>query len=225
MIHDVLGDGISGISLVKSVGTDIDIVNSARVSFGKHKEELDAKDIKLIKYLWEHGHTSTFEHGSMTFRVKAPIFVARQWMRSRIASYNEVSARYTEVKDEFYIPTKFRKQSANNRQASIESNDLDNEKANLIYAKTIKEGFENYKELLALGVAREQARGVLPLTAYTEFYYTANLRSVLHFIKLRIHEGAQWEIQQYAKAMVELIEPLYPETMKIVIESKLKEEK
>jgi thymidylate synthase (FAD) len=174
------------------------------------------KDRKLIKYLLEHQHGSPFEHNSITFLVKAPIFIARQHFRHRISSFNEISGRYVEVKEEFYIPKEFRQQSTNNRQASIEGSELEHEKANLIYTKTVKEGFENYKQLLALGVAKEQARGVLPLTTYTEYYWTCNLRALLHFIKLRDHENAQWEIQQYAKAMKEIAKEIFPETFKIL---------
>jgi len=211
-----LNDNIGSVQLIQSVGDDTGIVNAARVSFGKRIDSIEEKDRKLIKYLLEHDHGTPFEHNSITFLVKAPIFVARQWFRHRIASFNEISGRYVEVKEEFYIPKEFRKQSTNNRQASIEGNELDNERANLIYVKTVKESFENYKELLALGVAREQARGVLPLNTYTEFYFTCNLRALLHFIKLRDHKNAQWEIQQYAKAMKEMAKEIFPETFRIL---------
>ncbi len=212
----VLNDEVGFVQLIQSVGDDTGIVNSARVSFGKKIDSIEDKDRKLIKYLLEHDHGTPFEHNSITFLVKAPIFIARQHFRHRISSFNEISGRYVEVKEEFYIPKEFRQQSTNNRQASIEGNELEHEKANLIYTKTVKESFENYKQLLALGVAREQARGVLPLTTYTEYYWTCNLRALLHFIKLRDHENAQWEIQQYAKAMKEIAKEIFPETFKIL---------
>jgi thymidylate synthase (FAD) len=214
-IYYPLNDNIGSVQLIQSVGDDTGIVNSARVSFGKKIESIEDKDRKLLKYLLEHEHGTPFEHNTLTFLIKCPLFVARQWMRHRIASFNEISARYVEIKEEFYIPEKFRKQSTNNRQASIEGNDLENEKANLIYTESLKVAYSKYQELLSLGVAREQARALLPLATYTEYYFTCNLRSLLHFIKLRDHANAQWEIQQYAKAIKEIAKEIFPETFKI----------
>jgi len=217
-----LKDNLGFVSLIQNTGNDLSIVNSARVSFGKKIEKLENKDKKLIKYLLEHSHGTPFEHNSLTFHVKTPIFVARQWMRHRICSFNEISGRYVELKDEFYIPQEFREQSKNNRQASVQSEKLDNSKLSELYQKSAFQSYQNYQRLLELGVAREQARGLLPLNIYTEFYFTCNLRSFLHFTSLRDHPGAQWEIRQYTKAMLEQVKKVFPETIRIWEELKNK---
>ena len=217
-IYYPLNDNIGSVQLVDSVGDDTGIVNAARVSFGKRIDSIEDKDRKLIKYLLEHDHGTPFEHNSLTYLVKCPIFVARQWMRHRIASFNEISARYVEVKEEFYFPSKFRKQSTNNRQASIDEG-LGcgyEEHSKVVFTKAMKDSFKHYQELLKAGVCREQARAVLPLATYTEYYFTCNLRALLHFIKLRDHDGAQWEIQQYAKILKEIAKNIFPETFKII---------
>ena len=215
-IYYPLNDNTGSVQLIQSVGDDTGIVNSARVSFGKRIDSIEDKDKKLIKYILEHEHGTPFEHNSLSFLIKAPLFVVQQHLRHRISSFNQISARYVEIKEEFYIPQNFRKQSTNNRQASIEGNDLENEKANLIYTESLKVAYSKYQELLSLGVAREQARGLLPHCTYSEYYRTCNLRSLLHFIKLRDHANAQWEIQQYAKAMKEIAKEIFPETFKII---------
>lgn len=207
-----LSDGIGSVSLVQQVGDDKSIVNAARVSFaGDNALPFDERDAKLIKYLLKHHHGSPFEHNSLTFKVVAPIFVVRQWQRHRIASYNEISARYVEVLERFYTPVQFREQAKNNRQASIEASEtLEQGVARALYESAWKASFEAYHNLLELGVAKEQARGVLPVTQYTEFYFTCNLRALFHFLELRDHAGAQWEIQQYARALAQLAEPIFP---------------
>ena len=199
-IYYPLNDNIGSVQLVDSVGDDTGIVNAARVSFGKRIDSIEDKDRKLIKYLLEHEHGTPFEHNSLTFLVKCPIFVARQWMRHRIASFNEISGRYVEVKEEFYIP----------KNCGYE------EHSKVVFTKAMKDSFKHYQELLKAGVCREQARAVLPLATYTEYYFTCNLRALLHFIKLRDHDGAQWEIQQYAKILKEIAKNIFPETFKII---------
>jgi thymidylate synthase (FAD) len=212
-----LGDGIGFVALTDYMGNDAKIVNSARVSFGKQIEEVGEEDKKLLRYLLEHKHGTPLEHTGLTFLVKCPLFIRSQWMRHRVgSSFNEISGRYVEVKDEFYIPQKFRKQSASNRQASIDEFVEDENFADPhLYKKTVGECLDTYKRLLDQGVAREQARGVLPQCTYTEFYWTCNVRSFLHFVHLRDHAGAQWEIQQYAKAMLEMAKEHFPETIGI----------
>jgi len=126
-------------------------------------------------------------------------------------SYNEISARYVEVLERFYTPLEFRQQAKNNRQASVEASEtFEQEAARALYESAWKASFAAYHKLLELGVAKEQARGVLPVTQYTEFYFTCNLRALFHFLELRDHAGAQWEIQQYARALAQLAEPLFP---------------
>jgi thymidylate synthase (FAD) len=215
-----LDDGLAFVSLIQHVGDDAGVANSARVSFGKRITEVDGKDKKLIKYLLAHQHGTPFESNSLTFHIKAPIFISRQHFRHRISSFSEISGRYVEMKDEFYIPTKFRKQSPSNRQASIdefvgeatEFNDL-NPAATTVrqgYRDVLELAYRNYTKLLEAGVSREQARGVLPLCTYTQYYWTCNLRSFLHFIGLRLHEGAQFEIRMLAEAMLKQVEPIFP---------------
>jgi len=208
-----LEDGIGSVALVQQVGDDKSIVNAARVSFGGDNTlPFDERDSKLIKYLLKHHHGSPFEHNSLTFKVVAPIFVVRQWQRHRVGvSYNEISARYVEVLERFYTPLEFRQQAKNNRQASVQASEsFEQDTARALYESAWKASFEAYHQLLELGVAKEQARSVLPVTQYTEFYFTCNLRSLFHFLGLRDHAGAQWEIQQYARALTQLSESLFP---------------
>lgn len=209
-----LSDGIGSVALVQHVGDDKAIVNAARVSFGGDSDgPMTPRDEKLIGYLLREHHGSPFEHNSLTFKVIAPIFVVRQWMRHRIASYNEISGRYVEVKEEIYTPAEFRQQAASNRQASVAADEtLDQAHAHVIWQDAWRGAYAAYQNLLALGVTREQARGVLPLALYTEMYFTCNVRALLHFIELRDHPGAQWEMVQYARALKALARPLFPTT-------------
>jgi len=208
-IHkDPLGDTISSLSLARVSGTDIDVVNAARVSFGKIVTELSPRDVTLIRYLIEHHHTSPFEHNQLSFRVKCPLFVARQWMRHRMNSYNEISYRYVKSKLEFYTPLQWRYQSASNRQASGDA--FESEELLEIYKTALAASTNAYETLLEKGVCRELARGLLPVCTYTEFMFTCNLHSLMHFLQLRLHEGAQYEIRQYALGMLELATPHFP---------------
>lgn len=232
-------DNIGKVELVDFVGDDLTIVNSARVSFGVHKEELDDKDRKLIRYLIKHRHTSVLEHCFVTFRVKVPLYIRSQHHRHRTWSYNEISRRYTAESLEFYEPKHFRTQHANNRQASDLEKLIDpilkltlvddkgevidewNDKlASAAFKEHNKNSIQLYNQLLKAGVCREQARGVLPQNLYTEYYASANLNNILKFVDLRLHEGAQWEIQCVAKAMLIICEKLYPETIKAFYEVK-----
>ena len=221
-------DEIGSVDYVQHMGTDLTIVNSARVSFGQEKESLDSKDEKLIKYLVKHKHTSTFEHNVVTFRFKVPLFVRSQHHRHRTWAFNEISRRYTDVNMQFHEPKLFRTQHSSNRQASNPDELLDppiypKEKfplASLVSCSDAvkihhKVSLSLYEELIQAGVCREQARGILPQNLYTEYYGTVNLNNLLKFINLRIHEGAQWEIQQVAKACLEIATDLWP----IAIES------
>lgn len=213
---DPLEDGISMVKLIMFAGEDKSVVNAARVSFGgDDEEELDERDVKLINYLMKEHHGSPTEHNLMTFKVVCPIFVDRQWVRHRVGvSKNEISGRYVEMQERYYTPKSFRMQAKSNRQASVEADDsLNQEVAVAIWEDAWRQAYKAYQALIELGVTREQARGVLPLTLYTESYYSFNLRSLMHFIALRDHAGAQWEMQQYAKALYELALPLFPETL------------
>tara|TARA_R110002033_G_scaffold139310_2_gene178481 strand:- start:596 stop:1387 length:792 start_codon:yes stop_codon:yes gene_type:complete len=217
---DVYGDGISCVELVEHMGSDLTIVNSARVSFGKHKEELDGRDRKLINYLAKHKHTSTFEHNVVTFRFTVPLYVRSQHHRHRTWSYNEISRRYTDVNIQFYEPDQFRTQHESSRQASnpeelvnpvvFAYEDGGQLRASSLIKRHHEQSFKLYENLLSSGVCREQARGVLPQNMYTEYYGTVNLSNLLKFIDLRTHEGAQWEIQKVAEACLDISEELWP---------------
>ena len=209
---DPLEDNISSLQLIRVSGSDIDIVNAARVSYGKISKELSQRDEKLIDYLMQHDHTSPFEHNQLSFRVKCPIFVARQWMRHRMNSYNEISYRYVKSSLEFYIPKYWRYQDQNNKQSSS-GKFIDNELLE-IYKDSISKIMTNYELLLEKGVAREQARGLLPLSTYTEFIYTCNLHSLMKFLKLRLSKDAQYEIRLYAKGLLDLAINHFPVALK-----------
>ena len=219
-------DNIGSIELIDHMGSDITVVNSARVSYGVHKEALDDKDKKLINYLIRHKHTSTLEHNIATFRIKVPLFIRSQHHRHRTWSYNEISRRYTDFNMEFYEPESFRTQHKVNRQASndelINPNVISKEITSLMstdipeftLSEAVKyhhsQSINLYNKMLDLGVSKEQARGVLPQNLYTEYYATANLNNILKFIGLRSHKGAQWEIQQLSNAMLEEIKEIWP---------------
>jgi thymidylate synthase (FAD) len=210
------------VKLVEFMGGDQRAVDSARVSFGSVSKGQE-QDRKLIEYLLANGHLSPFEHSVFQFHIKCPIFVARQWMRHRIASYNEISARYTEVKEEFYYPEAFRVQDKINRQGSVRAGGLEQEKMLAVYDKAIKASYAAYTELLAAGAAREMARMVLPVAQYTQFHWTINARSLLNFISLRADAHAQYEIRQYADAIIEIFRAKMPWTWEAW--SKLNEKK
>jgi len=222
---ELYGDNIGRVEYVDHMGSDLTIVNSARVSFGKHKEELDEKDKRLVNYLVRHRHTSTFEHNVITYRFVVPCFVRSQHHRHRTWSYNEISRRYTDVNIQFYEPEAFRTQHKSNRQASNAEelinpsvfwnrfgypNDPDDVEVSEALKMHHEQSLNLYNKLIEAGVCREQARGVLPQNMYTEYYGTVNLNNLLKFIDLRTHEGAQWEIQKVAEACLEIAEDLFP---------------
>ena len=205
---DPLNDGISSLELVRISGSDLDIANAARVSYGRVSHEMSDRDKKLINFLMEHNHSSPFEHNQLSFRVKAPIFITRQWMRHRINSYNEVSYRYVKVKTEFYIPQEFRLQDKENGQSSYGA--FSNEELSVQYKAALEHSYAAYTKMLDAGVCREQARAILPVATYTEFIYTCNLQALMHFMKLRLGSGAQKEIREYALGLLKLALPHFP---------------
>lgn len=210
---DPLGDGISSVALTRVSGTDVDVVNAARVSYGKFSDTLRDRDKKLLTFLLEHNHTSPFEHNQLSFRIKAPLFVARQWMRHRMHSYNEISYRYVKAPVEFYIPPKWRYQDKQNKQASFGA--FENQELLDRYKASIDESYKTYEFLLEQGVCREVARATLPLCTYTEFIFTSNLHALMHFLKLRLCAGAQKEIRNYAAAILSLAAPHFPVSLGI----------
>ncbi len=217
-------DNIGRVDLIDHMGSDLTIVNSARVSFGVTKDQLDNRDKKLIKYLVKHRHTSTFEHNVVTFRFVVPMFVRSQHMRHRTWAYNEISRRYTDKDLQFYTPKTFRTQHETNRQASnldeinpVIVPDLadfgEGRRADMAVKAHVMSSLELFNTLMSQGVCREQARMVLPQNLYTEYYGTVNLNNLLKFIGLRSHAGAQWEIQRVADACLEIATTLWPEAV------------
>lgn len=202
------------IRLVDHMGSDLSVVRSARVSYDAEWRagEDEGKDAKLINYLMKNRHTSPFESVTFTFEVKAPIFVYRQWHRHRTWGFNEISARYAELPEEFYVPAvdKITAQSVNNKQQRTDV-ELDNAKMiRFAIMGQCETAFKTYRELLAAGCPRELARGVLPVNTYSKMFATVNLHNLFGFIRLRDHAHAQYEIQVYAQAMLELIRPIVP---------------
>jgi len=209
----VLG-GQGWVGLIDHLGTETTIVNAARVSFGRLKEKMDYRDITLLEYLIENKHTSPLEHVVFTFSVHCPLFVRGQWHRHRTWSFNEISRRYTEVDLEFYTPPSIRAQSENNRQASVANSTLDRPELKQKISDRNMKSLALYEELLAAGVCREQARGVLPQNMMVTFWGTVDLNNLLHFLDLRDSEHAQWEIREYAAAIKKLIKPIIPNVAK-----------
>ena len=198
------------VDLVNVMGNDETVVKSARVSTGSDLKG-PARDKKLINYLMSHRHETPFEHVVFTFHIKCPIFIARQWFRHRIASYNEKSGRYSKMSHEFYLPEKMRIPHPKDKQMSVPNDGrIDEKEALKIIEESFKFAYEAYQKLLDMGVARELARIVLPLSLYTEFYWTVNMRSLMNFLSLRADSHAQWEIQQYALAIAEYFKSCCP---------------
>jgi len=209
---DPLEDGISSLELVRVSGSDVDIVNAARVSYGKFVDAITERDEKLIQFLMDHNHTSPFEHNQLSFRVKCPLYVSKQWMRHRMNSYNEISYRYVKAPVEFYIPKAWRFQDKNNKQSSVGA--FQDEQSYNAYKQSLELSYKTYESLMEAGICREQARGILPTCTYTQFIFTCNLHSLMSFLTLRLHEGAQYEIRVFALGMLKLALPHFPATLK-----------
>ena len=220
---DVLDKGY--IELVDTLGDDLTPVNAARVSFGGRSDKFENKDRKLSKFLIKHKHFSPFRHQHGMFIIKAPEFVMRQWYKHVVGiettsshvtkdhAWNEISGRYVPY-DEFYEPTEFRKQSDDNKQASDGLIDEQVE-ATMYWRTTQNNTIETYNKLLDMGMAKEQARSILPLTVYTKVWWTASFQSIMNFIELRDEPTSQVEIQEYAKVMKKIMLKTFPETTKL----------
>lgn len=196
---------------VDHMGSDESICNAARISYRSTSQSQDANR-KLLGYLWKNKHTSPFEMAKITLNVKLPIFVMRQWVRHRMQNLNEVSARYTQLPAEFYIPEVWRAQDTKNKQSS-QMADLPNKTLAMSLQTMCEDMYVAYEQMLDLGVAREMARMVLPLNIYTEIFCCWDLKNLLHFITLREDSHAQAEIQEYAKAIKIMLVELFPLTM------------
>jgi thymidylate synthase (FAD) len=229
---DLFGDKIGAVEYISHMGSDLSVVNAARVSFGAEKKEVDEKDIKLINYLMAHNHSSPFEHCTFTFKFTVPLFIRSQHHRHRTWAYNEISRRYTSIDIQFYEPPEFRTQHKSNRQASnkelinpILEYNRSGFPVSAVASDMVKahhlECLKLFNSLLDEGVCREQARGVLPQNLYTQYFGTTSLHNLLKFISLRIHSGSQWEIQQVAKACLKIAEEYYPYSVQSYIKHKM----
>jgi len=211
------------VRVIDWMGNDQRICEAARISY-RAPSKGDEQDQGLINYLWRNKHTSPFEMVKITLNIKMPIFVMRQYVRHRMQNLNEVSARYTELPNEFYIPIKWRKQDTKNKQGSVVEKDWDDKSYYCgIHSKNqdLSGELENhciasykiYKKMIDDGVSREMARMVLPINIYTEIYACWDIKNLLHFITLRDEGHAQWEIQEYGKAIKSICKELFPMTM------------
>lgn len=202
------------VRLVESMGSDLSIVRNARVSYDAEwrSGEDEGKDAKLLNYLLKNKHTSPFESCVFTFDVKAPIFVFRQWHRHRTWSFNEISGRYAELPNEIYIPEmdQITTQSASNKQMRTNEQNQHAKEIRSLMTLQSQASYSTYKALIEKGCPRELARSVLPVGTYSHMFATVDLHNLFHFLKLRLHEHAQYEIRVYAEAMLELIEPIVP---------------
>ncbi|MFL2859819.1 MAG: FAD-dependent thymidylate synthase [Pontiellaceae bacterium] len=201
------------VRLVDYMGSDARIVQTARVSYGEGTKTL-REDAGLIDYLLRHEHSSPFEHVIFEFHAKMPIFVARQWIRHRTARLNEISGRYSVIKDEFYIPeaSSINFQSKDNKQGrAIDDVPVElKEKVISLLAEDQQNVYKNYEEMIDDDIARELARINLPLSTYTEWYWQMDLKNMFHFLKLRMDHHAQWEIQEYGRAMAKIVKAVCP---------------
>ena len=210
------------VRLDDAMASDLSVVNGARVSFARHKAEMDESDEGLIRFLMRDKHGTPFEHNAFRFHVRAPLFVAREWFRHRVGSFNEFSMRYAKASDEFYVPEPedVRSQVGKPGAYSFESVEPElaeqtREELQAVYDAA----YETYTRLVEQGVARELARLVMPMGAYTEFYWTVNARSLMNFVSLRAAETAQREIRRYAEACERFLAEKMPVTHSAFVDS------
>lgn len=213
----VLDHGL--VRLIDSMGSDLSIIRNARVSYDAawRAGENEKGDIGLLNYLYKNGHNTPFESVTFTFEVKAPIFVFRQWHRHRTQSYNELSARYKELPEEFYVPEldQITEQSSDNKQMRTTTINTYTDAIQKHIKVSCSDSFATYHELIKLGCPRELARSVLPVGTYSHMFCTMNLHNLFHFLRERLHPHAQYEIRVYAQAILELIEPIVPHSVAI----------
>jgi len=197
------------------MASDLSVVNGARVSFARRKDEMDDSDSGLIRFLMRERHGTPFEHNAFRFHIRCPIFVAREWMRHRVGSFNEFSLRYAKATEDFYVPepedvrTQVGKPGAYTFE-TVEPELADETRDAL--REVYEQAYATYERLVDAGVAREVARSVLPVGAYTEFYWTVNARSLMNFVSLRAAETAQREIRRYAEAVERFLAEHMPVT-------------
>lgn len=211
------------VKLIGSMGSDLDVVNSARISFNKTHEYLENGDPKLIHYLMKNRHGTPFEAIELHFQIRCPIFVTREWHRHRLASYNEISGRYTELEMDAYYPERdaIRKQVGKPGHYTYETvcDPVTEGQVFDCLAKAYKTAFESYQEMLRMGIAKELARVVLPVGLFTEFRYKTNARSFMNFLSLRNAPNAMYEIRKYAEAMEDDFAIIAPHTWEAFIKN------
>lgn len=210
------------VELYQHCANDLSVVNGARVSFAKRQKEIQEGDDKLINFMMKHRHGSPFEHNMMTFVVKAPIFVFREWHRHRIASINEMSARYTELPGEWYIPEPENVRSRVGRPGQYtyeQAGEQDTEEFLTALEEQCVASYISYKNALANNIAPEQARCFLHVNHYSEMFWTVNARSLMNFLNLRNAPFAQWEIQQFAKIVEDFFHTLMPLTYQAFVDN------
>jgi thymidylate synthase (FAD) len=199
------------VELLETFGSDLTVVNAARVSFDKESTEFSDRDAGLIRYLATHQHTSPFFHPQLRFRLKMPIFVAREWFRHTVGfSRNEVSRRYVDTEPEIWTPTEFRERDPKIKQGSLGSAIERNEEAVAIYKAATDASVAAYTTLLSMNVAPEMARTILPQSMYTEFIETGSLAAYARLCSLRLDPHAQKEIRDLAHQISDLIQPIFP---------------
>ena len=223
---NILSDGIGEVELVACMGSDLNVVNSARISYGGESQEMNDKDVRLVNYLAQNNHSSPFRHCFASFRIMAPEVIMRQWYKHVIGcswttpefqnhGWNEVSGRYKKVDPQFYLPPYLNSQSDTNKQAGDGVlPDMPNNICRSQLKTVYHDCYKKYEMMLGLGVSREQARLALLLSMYTEVIWSASLQALHNFVELRDHEGAQHEIKLYARAIGELCSSLWPESWK-----------
>jgi thymidylate synthase (FAD) len=210
---DVLDHGF--VRLDAAMADDLSVVNAARVSFARRRFDMDDSDVGLVKFLMRDRHGTPFEHNAFRFHIRTPIFVAREWFRHRVGSFNEFSMRYARATDEFYVPAADDVRSQVGKPGAYSFEPVEPELAEHTRAelqKVYATAYATYEALVEAGVARELARAVLPVGAYTEFYWTVNARSLMNFLSLRAAETAQREIRRYAEACEQLFATQMPVT-------------
>ena len=198
-----------------AMATDLSVVNAARVSFARRKDEMDDSDAGLIRFLMRDRHGTPFEHNAFRFHIRAPIFVAREWFRHRVGSFNEFSMRYARATDDFYVPEADDVRSQVGKPGSYSFEPVEPELAERTrdeLREVYEHAYATYESLVEAGVARELARSVLPVGAYTEFFWTVNARALMNFLSLRNAETAQREIRRYAEACERFLEQHMPVT-------------
>lgn len=211
------------VHLEDSMGTDLHIVNNARVSFDQESTEFTAKERGLLNFLMRERHGSPWESVVFRFDVKAPIFVVREWQRHRVGSFNEQSARYSQIPEHYYVPAREAVREQVGKPGSYSFDPITDpavvdETLQLLDA-TQREAFEAYHRMLELGVAKELARTVLPVGMFSRMKWTVNLRSLFNFVALRNHEHAQREIRDYAGAVEDLARTVVPVAFEVYEEN------